>query len=38
MFANLLNLFFEPRHPRRYVGRHRAPGHIRYVAVAHVPR
>jgi hypothetical protein len=28
----------EPRLPRRYVGRHRAPEHMRYTAVARVGR
>jgi hypothetical protein len=32
----LLNTLVEPRLPRRYVGRHRAPEHMRYVAVARV--
>jgi hypothetical protein len=36
MIANLMNLLFEPRYPR-YIGRHRAPAHVRYVAVAPAP-
>jgi hypothetical protein len=31
-----INALVEPHLPRRYVGRHRAPEHMRYVAVARV--
>jgi hypothetical protein len=37
MIASLVNLLFESRHPRRYVGRHRASATVRYVAAAPVP-
>lgn len=36
MIGTLLAEIFEPRSPRGYVGRHRAPRHMRYVAAVPV--
>lgn len=36
MLTNIWNAIFEPRYPRRYIGRHRAPLSLRYASAAGV--